>query len=47
MSEEQKHQIQVIAAEVARKVVFWHEIRFTIFGLITFVFYWLHQTGRI
>lgn len=47
MPEEQQHQVKAIAAEVAKKMVFWHEVRFTFFGLITFFFYWMHQTGRL
>jgi hypothetical protein len=35
MPDDLQQQVRAIAAQVARKEVFWHEVRFTAFGAIT------------
>lgn len=49
MSEDLKRQVRAIAAQIAKEEVFWHEVRFTVFGGLTTLLAclaWLAATGR-
>jgi len=50
MPEDIQRQVRAIAAQVARQEVFWHEVRFTVFGGLTAMLgflCWLAGTGKL
>jgi hypothetical protein len=50
MSEDQLAQVKAIATQIARREVFEHEIRFTLFGVVVgavVALAWLATAGRL